>query len=30
RTSAKGQQPSRDTIQLVKANGQWRVSSLGG
>ena len=28
-TSAAGQQPSKDTIQLVKVNGQWRVSSLG-
>ena len=28
RTSADGQQPSRDTVRLVKAKGNWRVSSL--
>ena len=29
RTSAKGQQPSSDTLELVKVNDAWRVSSLG-
>jgi hypothetical protein len=29
RTSAKGQQPSSDTLELVKLNDDWRVSSLG-
>ncbi len=28
RTAADGQQPSRDTVRLVKAGGKWRVSSL--
>jgi hypothetical protein len=29
RTSAEGQQPSSDTIRLVKVKGGWRVSALG-
>ena len=29
RTSAKGQQPSSDTLELVKLDKDWRVSSLG-
>jgi hypothetical protein len=29
RTSAAGQQPSSDTIQLVKVKGGWRISALG-
>jgi hypothetical protein len=29
RTSAEGQQPSRDVVQLVQVDGQWRISSLG-
>lgn len=28
RTSAKGEEPSRDTVRLVKVKGEWRVSSL--
>ena len=28
RTAADGQEPSRDTVRLVKAAGEWRVSSL--
>jgi hypothetical protein len=28
RTSAEGQQPSRDTVRLVKEKDGWRVSSL--
>jgi hypothetical protein len=28
RTSAEGQEPSRDTVRLVKEKGAWRVSSL--
>jgi hypothetical protein len=30
RTSAAGQDPSRDTVTLVKTNDGWRVSDLGG
>jgi hypothetical protein len=30
RTSAEGQQPSDDTIELRKVNGSWRISSLAG
>jgi hypothetical protein len=30
RTSAAGEQPSKDTLKLVKVNGTWRISSLGG
>jgi Putative lumazine-binding len=29
RTSAAGQKPSSDTLQLVKVRGAWRVASLG-
>jgi len=29
RTSAAGQQPSRDTVELVPVDGSWRISSLG-
>jgi hypothetical protein len=29
RTSAAGQQPSKDTLRLVNVNGSWRISSLG-
>jgi hypothetical protein len=28
-TSAANQAPSRDTLQLERVNGQWRVASLG-
>ena len=30
RTSAKGQRPSEDTLELVPVEGTWRISSLGG
>ena len=29
RTSAAGQKPSSDTLQLVKVRGSWRIASLG-
>ena len=29
-SSARGQQPSRDTVELQRVNGSWRVSSLAG
>ena len=29
RTSASGQEPSQDTIELVPVDGTWRISSLG-
>jgi hypothetical protein len=29
RTSAAGEPPSKDTLRLVKANGSWKISSLG-
>ncbi|MGH2970068.1 MAG: hypothetical protein ACRDK0_13540 [Solirubrobacteraceae bacterium] len=29
RSSASGQQPSRDTVELVEVDGRWRISSLG-
>jgi Putative lumazine-binding len=29
RTSAAGQKPSSDTLQLVKVGGSWRIASLG-
>jgi hypothetical protein len=29
RTSAAGEQPSADTLKLVKVNGTWKISSLG-
>ena len=28
RTSAAGQQPSRDTVRLVNVNGTWKIASL--
>jgi hypothetical protein len=30
RTSASGQQPSQDTLELVPVDDGWRISSLGG
>ena len=30
RTSAEGQAPSTDTVQLRRVNGSWRISSLAG
>jgi hypothetical protein len=29
RTSAAGQQPSRDTLELTKVGDRWRIASLG-
>jgi Putative lumazine-binding len=29
RTSAKGEEPSRDTLKLSRVGGQWRIASLG-
>jgi len=29
RTSASGQKPSQDTVELVPVDGAWRISSLG-
>lgn len=29
RTSAAGQEPSKDTLKLVNVNGTWKISSLG-
>jgi hypothetical protein len=29
RTSAAGEPPSRDTLDLTKINGQWKIASLG-
>ncbi len=29
RSSAKGQRPSQDTVELVEVDGTWRISSLG-
>jgi Putative lumazine-binding len=29
RTSAAGEEPSRDTLKLVNVNGTWKISSLG-
>jgi hypothetical protein len=29
RTSAAGEQPSKDTLKLVNINGTWKISSLG-
>jgi len=29
RSSASGQEPSQDTLKLVKVNGTWKISSLG-
>jgi hypothetical protein len=28
-TAATGQEPSEDTLQLVRVNGRWRIASLG-
>jgi len=30
RTSAEGQAPSTDTVQLRRVDGGWRISSLAG
>jgi Prokaryotic membrane lipoprotein lipid attachment site len=30
RTSAAGQEPSRDTLRLERVRGTWRIASLGG
>jgi len=30
RTSARDQEPSRDVVELVKQDGDWKVSSLAG
>jgi hypothetical protein len=29
RTSAAGEEPSKDTLKLVNVNGTWKISSLG-
>jgi len=29
RSSASGEEPSKDTLKLVKVNGTWKISSLG-
>jgi hypothetical protein len=29
RTTASGQEPSRDTLRLLKVGGSWKISSLG-
>ena len=29
RTSAAGEEPSRDTLKLVNINGTWKIASLG-
>jgi hypothetical protein len=29
RTSAAGEEPSQDTLELVNVNGAWKISSLG-
>jgi hypothetical protein len=29
RTSAAGEEPSRDTLELVNINGTWKIASLG-
>jgi predicted small lipoprotein YifL len=29
RTSASGEEPSQDTLELVNVNGAWKISSLG-
>jgi ketosteroid isomerase-like protein len=29
RTSAAGEEPSRDTLELVNVDGSWKISSLG-
>jgi hypothetical protein len=30
RSSAAGEAPSEDTVELVRVNGSWRIASLGG
>jgi hypothetical protein len=30
RTAATGQDPSEDTLELVRVNGRWRIASLDG
>jgi hypothetical protein len=30
RTSAAGEPPSKDTLELVNVNGTWKIASLGG
>jgi hypothetical protein len=30
RTSAQGQDPSSDTVQLRRVEGEWKISALGG
>jgi hypothetical protein len=30
RTSAAGEEPSKDTLELVNVNGTWKIASLGG
>ena len=30
RSSAAGEEPSEDTVELVFVNGSWRIASLGG
>jgi hypothetical protein len=30
RTSAAGQEPSRDTLRLARVDGTWRIASLAG
>jgi Putative lumazine-binding len=29
RTTARGEEPSRDTLQLTRIDGRWRIASLG-
>src|SRR3954447_19873968 len=29
RTTARGEQPSKDTLRLTKVGGRWRIASLG-
>jgi predicted small lipoprotein YifL len=29
RTSASGEEPSQDTLELINVNGAWKISSLG-
>ena len=29
RSSAEGQRPSEDTVELVRVDGRWRIASLG-
>ena len=30
RSSAAGQEPSEDTVELIKVGDDWRIASLGG